>query len=84
MIVLAGAFGALNYFFLKLPSAIGILVVSLLASLVIVLVDLAVPALGIADVVRATVTGIDFSKCFLKECWASCCLRVLCMSNSAI
>lgn len=66
MIVLAGAFGALNYFFLKLPSAIGILVVSLLASLVIVLVDLAVPALGIADVVRTTVTGIDFSEALLE------------------
>lgn len=62
LIVLAGAFGALNYLFLKLPSAIGILVVSLLASLVILLVDLVAPALGIADVVRDTVTGIDFSE----------------------
>ena len=66
LIVLAGAFGAVNYLFLKLPSAIGVLVVSLLASLVIVLVDLAVPALGIADVVRSTVTGIDFSEALLE------------------
>jgi CPA1 family monovalent cation:H+ antiporter len=61
-----GAFGALNYLFLKLPSAIGILVVSLLASLVILLVDLVAPALGIADVVRDTVTGIDFSEALLE------------------
>jgi CPA1 family monovalent cation:H+ antiporter len=66
LIVLAGAFGALNYLFLKLPSAIGILVVSLLASLVILLVDLVAPALGIADVVRDTVTGIDFSEALLE------------------
>lgn len=66
LIVLAGAFRALNYLFLKLPSAIGILVVSLLASLVILLFDLSVPALGIADVVRDTVTGIDFSEALLE------------------
>jgi len=66
LIVLAGAFGALNYLFLKLPSAIGILVVSLLASLVILLVDLSAPALGIADAVRDTVTGIDFSEALLE------------------
>lgn len=66
LIVLAGLFGAFNYLVLKLPSAIGILVVSLLASLGIVLVDLALPALGIADVVRSTVTGIDFSEALLE------------------
>ena len=31
LIVLAAAFGAINYLFFKLPNAIGILVVSLLA-----------------------------------------------------
>ena len=48
LIVLAGAFGAINYLFLRLPSAIGILVVALLASIVVMLLDLAVPALGVA------------------------------------
>ena len=33
LIVLAGLFGAINYFFLRLPSAIGILVVALLTAL---------------------------------------------------
>ena len=66
LIVLAGAFGALNYLFLKLPSAIGILVVSLLASLVILSVDLVAPSLGIANVVRDTVIGIDFSEALLE------------------
>ena len=41
MIVLAGAFGAINYLFLKLPSSIGILIVSLLGSFIILAADLA-------------------------------------------
>jgi len=66
LIVLAGAFGAINYLFLKLPSAIGILVVSLAASMVILGVDLLAPGLGIADVVRQEVTAIDFSDALLE------------------
>lgn len=66
LIVLAGAFGAINYLFLKLPSAIGILVVSLLASFGLLMLDLALPALGIADTVRQLVTGIDFSEALLE------------------
>ena len=66
LIVLAGAFGAINYLFLRLPSAIGILVVSLLASFVVMLLDLAMPSLGVANVVRTTVLGIDFSDALLE------------------
>ena len=47
LIVLAAAFGAINYLFFKLPSAIGILVVSLLASLGIVVADALLPDMGI-------------------------------------
>lgn len=66
LIVLAGAFGAINHLFLRLPSAIGILVVSLLASFVLLGLDLVLPALGIADTVRGIVTGIDFSEALLE------------------
>ena len=66
LVVLAGAFGAINYLFLRLPPAIGILVVALLASFVLLGVDLALPALGIADEVRGIVTGIDFSEALLE------------------
>jgi CPA1 family monovalent cation:H+ antiporter len=66
LIVLAGAFGAINYLFLKLPSAIGILIVSLLASFVVMMIDLAVPSLGVAAVVRETVLGIEFSDALLE------------------
>lgn len=66
LIVLAGAFGAINYLFLKLPSAIGILVVALFASFAILGVDLMMPSLGIADTARGVITGIDFSDALLE------------------
>ena len=66
LIVLAAAFGAINYLFFKLPSAIGILVVSLLASLGIVVIDALLPNMGIEDTVRTTVTGVDFSQALLE------------------
>ncbi|RVV99385.1 sodium:proton antiporter [Mesobaculum littorinae] len=66
LIVLAGAFGAVNYLFLRLPSSIGILVVSLVASLAILLADLTFPELGMADEVRGIVTGIEFSDTLLE------------------
>lgn len=66
LIVLAGLFGTLNYLYLKLPSAIGILVVSLLASFLILGVDLLLPDLNIGTTVRDTVTGIAFSDALLE------------------
>ena len=66
LIVLAGLFGAINYLFLKLPSAIGILVVALFASFGVLGLDLLVPTLGIADVARSVITGIDFSDALLE------------------
>ena len=66
LIVLAGVFGSINYLFLKLPSAIGILIVSLLASFVVMLLDVAVPGFGLEDTVRRTVLSIDFSDALLE------------------
>ena len=58
LIVLAGAFGSINYFFLRLPSAIGILVVALLASLAMMGIDWIWPALGVGDSIRDIVESI--------------------------
>lgn len=66
LIVLAGVFGAINYLFLKLPSAIGILVVALLASFGVLLTDLVWPQLLIADTARDLITSIDFSDALLE------------------
>ncbi|MGX9350535.1 cation:proton antiporter [Shimia sp. W99] len=66
LIVLAGVFGAINYLFLKLPSAIGILVVALFASFGVLGIDLIWPQLEIADTARHLVVGIDFSDALLE------------------
>lgn len=66
LIVLAGAFGTINYFFLRLPSSIGILVVALLASLAVLAVDMIWPALTMAEEIRNLVRGIDFSEALLE------------------
>ena len=66
LIVMAAVFGVINYFILKLPQAIGILIVALAASFVAMGIDLAYPALGIADTLRGVVLGIDFSDALLE------------------
>ncbi len=66
LIVLAGAFGAINYLFLKLPPAIGILVVALMASFGMLIFDRLMPALGMADKINALLIEIDFSQSLLE------------------
>jgi len=66
LIVLAGAFGAINYFVLKLPSSIGILVVALFASLAVMGLDWLLPALDITPQIRAQVIGLEFSEALLE------------------
>ncbi len=66
LLVFAAGFGAINYLFFKLPSSIGILVVSLLASLSTMGIDALMPELGIAEAIRTTITGIDFSTTLLE------------------
>lgn len=66
LIVLAGAFGAINYLVFRLPSAIGILVVALLASVIVMGLDWAIPGLDVADNIRTQVVGIEFSDALLE------------------
>jgi CPA1 family monovalent cation:H+ antiporter len=66
LIVLAGLFGAFNYLVLRLPSAIGILVVALMASFAVLVLDAFVPGLGIADGARRMIADIDFSEALLE------------------
>jgi monovalent cation:H+ antiporter, CPA1 family len=66
LIVLAAVFGVLNYHFLKLPSAIGILVVALLASLGILGADALFPSLTMGDQVRSVVNDFEFSDALLE------------------
>lgn len=66
LIVLAGIFGSLNYFFLRLPSAIGILVVSLMFSLALAGVDYWVPSLGISTRAAKMLHTLSFSETLLE------------------
>ena len=66
LIVLAGAFGVINYHYLRLPAAIGILIVALAASLGVMALDALLPGLSIAPTVRAFVSDIAFSEALLE------------------
>lgn len=66
LIVLAGAFGAINYLFLKLPSSIGILVVALFASFAVIASDALFPTLTVEEQIRAQVLEVDFSDALLE------------------
>ena len=66
LIVLAGAFGAINYLFLKLPSAIGILVVALVASFVVIATDTLFPSLTVEEQIGAQVLEFEFSEALLE------------------
>lgn len=58
--MLAAAFGVVNYLLLRLPPAIGILIVALLASIAIILLDITAPALDVRDEVRGIVLSVAF------------------------
>lgn len=60
LVVLAALFGLVNHHTLRLPSTIGLLLMSLLASLVMLGVDRIWPVLGIADTASGIIRRIDF------------------------
>ena len=66
LIVLAGLFGAFNYLVLKLPQAIGILIVALAASLAVMAIGALVPGAGLTDTIRASVLEIEFADALLE------------------
>ena len=66
LLVSAAAFGAVNAIFLRLPSAIGILIVALAASFVVIGLDALFPALTVEESVRSVVVGIEFSDALLE------------------
>ncbi|MCW8915902.1 MAG: sodium:proton antiporter [Magnetovibrio sp.] len=59
-LVVIALFGAINYHLLKLPSTIGLLVISLSASLFVMAIDGLAPSLGVGETVRTAIGGIDF------------------------
>jgi CPA1 family monovalent cation:H+ antiporter len=65
LVVLAGLFGSVNYFLLRLPASIGILVVALAASIAVMILDRLAPGIGIGGAVRGVVLDIEFSEALL-------------------
>jgi CPA1 family monovalent cation:H+ antiporter len=66
VITLAAIFGYINYRTLKLPPAIGLVIIALLASLGTIALDAIIPALGLQDAVRGAINGIDFHELLMK------------------
>ena len=66
LIVLAGTFAAINAIFFRLPSAIGILIVSLLASLELLGLDALWPGLHLTAELQRMVVAFDFSDALLE------------------
>ncbi|MEQ9331533.1 sodium:proton antiporter [Thalassobaculum sp.] len=67
LVVLTTVFAAVNHHLLRLPTTVGLLVMALAASLATMAVDAALPALGIADAVRAQVEAIDFDNTLMDS-----------------
>ena len=61
LLVLATLFGTLNYWFIKLPHTIGLMIVALVASLSVVALDLIFPSLGMSTLVYEFLENIDFN-----------------------
>ena len=66
LIVLAGTFAAINAIFFRLPSAIGILIVSLLASRGLLGLDALWPGLHLTAELQRMVVAFDFSDALLE------------------
>ena len=66
LIVLAGIFAAINAIFFRLPSAIGIFIVSLLTSLGLLGLDALWPGLQLTAELRQMVVAFDFSDALLE------------------
>jgi CPA1 family monovalent cation:H+ antiporter len=66
LLTLAAAFGYINHRWLKLPHAIGLVVIALLASVGVLAFDLVAPALGFGETVRGAVKSIDFPDVLMK------------------
>ncbi len=66
LVVLASIFGFANHHLLKLPFAIGMTVSALLASLLIMGIDVVLPQVGLGQVVRQALSEVDFSETLMK------------------
>ena len=62
MLVLSAIFGWVNHAFLKLPHTIGLLIMALVASLVLLGLEIVYPAIGLTDTIQSAIAQIDFNE----------------------
>ncbi|KLN59589.1 sodium:proton antiporter [Kiloniella spongiae] len=65
-ITLAACFGYINHRWLRMPISIGLVIIALIASLIVMLVDVILPELGIQNAVRLSLAQIDFHETLMK------------------
>ena len=61
LLVLSGAFSWFNHAYLKLPHTIGLLLMALLASFVLMGLEVVFPSLGLTNTVSSAIGQIDFN-----------------------
>lgn len=66
LLVLSAVFGCINYHYIRLPHAIGMVIIALGASVSITVADLIFPAQDIAAPLRKALKGIDFYKTLME------------------
>lgn len=66
LLVLTAAFGWINHSLLRLPQTIGLLVMALVASLVLISIELVFPNLGLYDDAAAAMRQVDFEETVLN------------------
>lgn len=62
MLVLSALFGWINHAFLKLPHTIGLLIMALVASFVLLGLEMVFPAIGLTETVKSAIGQIDFNE----------------------
>jgi hypothetical protein len=76
LLVLTACFGWINHRFVRLPDTVGVLVMGLAASVLLVLLELALPQIDLHDDLTQIVRRSTFSKRCWKACWRFCSLPV--------
>ncbi|MCZ6721584.1 MAG: sodium:proton antiporter [Proteobacteria bacterium] len=66
VLTLAAVFGYVNHRTLRLPTAIGLVVIALLTSFAVIAIDAGLPDLGLEAALRATLVEIDFHEALMK------------------
>ena len=66
LLTMAAGFGYLNFRFLKFPPTIGLLVISLLGSLLLIVVDSVLPGPDLTALMREAVAQIDFYQAVME------------------